>query len=200
MTAATESQQQQAEAAGERVFTTRFRMLGLLPLAFFTAHFWFYAKNGGIDNMLWMCNIGNLLLAAGLFFGVPWMVRLAFIWAIPGLPLWLFEVVRNGGWLVTSFFTHIGALIVGLVAITRVRADKWMWLYGLGWYLLMQAASWLLTSPYWNVNVSHRIYGGYETVVSQYWQFWALSTLMVAAGLAIIGFILYKLFPPRRTA
>jgi hypothetical protein len=50
------------------------------------------------------------------------------------------------------------------------------------------------------VNVAHRIYGGYETVVSQYWQFWLLTTAMVAAGLWVLGFLLLKLFPQRAEA
>ncbi len=178
------------------------RLLGLLPLAFFIAHFWFYATaefyadNRGVENMLWMCNVSNLLLAVGLLIGSRRLIRLSVIWLIPGLPLWLFEVVRNGGWLITSFFTHIGGLLVGLIAMRWVRTDKWSWAYALGWYVLMQQLSRWFTTPYWNVNVAHKIYSGYEQIVSQYWQFWGLTTLMVAAGLWVLGFLLLKLFPP----
>jgi hypothetical protein len=197
---------QVSQHAGESL-SLRFRLLGLLPLAFFASHFWFYATapyyadHRGVENMLWMCNIGNLVLAIGLFFDIRWMIRLAVVWAIPGLPLWLFEVVRNGGWLVTSFLTHIGVLMVGVPAIYKVRADRNTWWHAVIWYLIMQQASRMFTSPEndpnWNVNVAHKIYGGYETVVSEYWQFWVLTTLMVAAGLWMLGFILLKLFPPR---
>lgn len=188
----------QISLSTEEGLSLKFRLLGLLPLAFFTAHFWFYWKNGGLDNMFWMCNVGNLALAAGILLGQRWMIRPAVIWLIPGLPLWLFEVVRHGGWLLTSFFTHIGGLAVGIVAIYKVRADKRTWGYALGWYWVMQLLSWLFTDPFWNVNVAHRIYGGYETIVSEYWQFWILTTLMVAAGLWILGWILLKLFPPNK--
>ncbi len=184
-------------SAGEGL-PLRFRLLGLLPLSFFTAHFLFYWRNGGLDNMFWMCNAGNLVLGFGLLLGRAWMIRPAVLWLIPGLPLWLFEVVRHGGWLLTSFFTHIGGLAIGIVAIHRVRAELRTWVYGLGWYWVMQLLSYLFTDPYWNVNVAHRIYGGYETVVSRYWQFWALTSLMVAAGLLALTFILRMLFPPRR--
>jgi hypothetical protein len=203
MTATTQSGQPVAQV-GAVAKSFRFRLLGLLPLAFFTAHFvfyWkapFYAENRGVDNMLWMCNVGNLVLAIGILTLRPWLIRLAVIWLIPGLPLWLFEVVRNGGWLLTSFLTHIGGLAVGLVAIQRVRADKVSWLYALVWYVAAQILSRLLTSPYWNVNIAHRIYGGYEGVVDRYWHFWVITTLMVAGGLWILGFILFKLFPPSK--
>ena len=170
---------------------------------FFTAHLLFYAtdpfyaSNRGVENMLWMCNVGNLVLAAGLLLGQPRVVRLAVIWLVPGLPLWVFDAILRGGLLFTSFLTHIGGLAVGLIAMRSVRADKWTWAYGFGWYLLVQQLSRLFTSEFWNVNVAHKAYPGYEQVVSQYWQFWILTSLMVAVGLCILGFILIKLFPPR---
>ena len=176
----------------------KFRLLGLLPLSFFTAHFLFYWRNGGLDNMFWMCNAGNLALGIGLLSGRAWMIRPAVLWLIPGLPLWLFEVVRNGGWLLTSFFTHIGGLAVGIVAIQRVRAESRTWAYALGWYWVMQLLSYFFTDPFWNVNVAHRIYGGYEKIVSHYWQFWVVTTFLVTAGLWVLGFALVKVFPPRR--
>ena len=189
-----------------RTYPWKFRLLGLLPLAFFTAHFIHYATAGydpstpGTDNMLWMCNVGNLMLAIGLLLAQPWMIRLSTIWLIPGLPIWLFEVVRNGGWLFTSFLTHIGGMVVGLFALSRVRADKWSWAYALVWYVIAQVFSRLLTSPFWNVNVAHRVYDAYQGVVSRYWQFWLITTAMVATGLFVIGMVLYKLFPPAKTA
>lgn len=200
MTVAAPDHGEAASAEAGDALSVRLRLLGLFPLLFFTAHFLFYWSNGGLDNMLWMCNVGNLLLAVGLLAGVKWIIRMATVWLIPGLPLWLFEVVRNGGWLFTSFLTHIGGLIVAIVAVRSVRAGKWSWLHALVWYLVMQLLSRALTSPFWNVNVAHRIYGGYETVVSQYWQFWLLTTAMVAAGLWVLGFLLLKLFPPRAGA
>jgi len=200
MTVAAPDQGEAASAEAGDALSVRLRLLGVFPLLFFTAHLLFYWSNGGLDNMLWMCNVGNLLLAVGLLAGVKWIIRMATVWLIPGLPLWLFEVVRNGGWLFTSFLTHIGGLIVAIVAVRSVRAGKWSWLHALVWYLVMQALSRAFTSPFWNVNVAHRIYGGYETVVSQYWQFWLLTTAMVAAGLWVLGFLLLKLFPPRAEA
>lgn len=184
----------------------RFRLLGIAPLAFFTAHLLFYlsdpfyASTNGVENMLWMCNVANLLLGAGLLFGAPRVIRLAVFWLIPGLPIWLFDAFLRGGLLFTSFLTHIGGLVVGLIAMRRVRADKWSWLYAFVWYLLIQQLSRLFTSEYWNVNVAHRIYSGYEKIVSQYWQFWLLTSLMIAVGLCVIGLILIKLFPPRATS
>lgn len=173
----------------------RFRLLGLFPLIFFTLHANYYLEVGGLPHMLWMCNIGNLALAAGLLLAQPVLIRLAVIWLIPGLPVWLWFVVKPGGWIITSFFAHAGGLIVGLIAIQKVRATRWMWLQALAWYLFVQEICRLFTPAELNVNVSHQIYGDFETTLSAYWQFWIFGTLVVAVCLWIIGFALFKLFP-----
>jgi hypothetical protein len=77
---------------------TRFRFLGLLPLLFFIAQGVHYWRINELGHMLWMCNIGNLLLALGLFFNQPVMIRAPAIWTIPGLVMWLLLIVRQWEW------------------------------------------------------------------------------------------------------
>src|ERR1700730_12514656 len=95
---------------------SRFRALGVLPLLFFVAQGVHYWRIGELDHMLWMCNIGNLLLALGLFFKEPRMIRAAAIWTIPGLVAWLIYVVPTWGVVLASVLAHVGGLVVGLVA------------------------------------------------------------------------------------
>jgi len=45
----------------------QFRLLGFLPLMFFLAQAIHYWQINQLGHMLWMCNIGNLLLALGIF-------------------------------------------------------------------------------------------------------------------------------------
>ena len=175
----------------------KLRLLGFLPLAFFIAHLSFYWRNGGMENMLWMCNVANLVLAAGLFLGVRWMIRVAALWLIPGLPLWLYYVAVNGGWLVTSFFTHIGGLIVGLLALYKIGSGRWTWLHGFVLFLMVQQLSRTFTLPQSNVNVAHSVDPSLEGVFSKYRWYWLATTLTVAAVLWVLGLILLKLFPPR---
>ena len=176
--------------------TARFRLLGLLPLLFFILHANYYREAGGLSHLLWMCNIGNLLLAIGLFFGRPVLIRVAVLWLLPGLPVWLWFVVRPGWWILTSFFAHAGGLIVGLIAIHRVRASRWMWLQALAWYLAIQEICRLWTPAELNVNAAHLINPEFQAMFTTYLQFWIVGTLVVAAGLSIIAFALLKLFPP----
>ena len=177
----------------------KLRLLGLLPLAFFIAHLSFYWRNGGMENMFWMCNVANLALAAGLFLGVCWLIRIAVLWLIPGLPLWLYYVAVNGGWLVTSFFTHIGGLMVGLFVLYKVGAGRWTWLHGFVLFLIVQQASRTLTLPQSNVNIAHAVDPAWAGVFSRYSWYWLATTLTVAACLWGLGLILLKLFPSRAT-
>src|ERR671924_824245 len=91
---------------------TQLRLLGLLPLFFFLAQGVHYWRINQLGHMLWMCNIGNLLLALGLFFEKPLVVRLAAIWMIPGLVVWFLYVVLAWGVFLTSTLAHVGVLIV----------------------------------------------------------------------------------------
>ena len=66
---------------GTRKLTQRqLRLLGILPLAFFSAQAIHYWQIDQLGHMLWMCNIGNLLLALGLFFEEAIMSRIAVMW------------------------------------------------------------------------------------------------------------------------
>lgn len=196
MATASESTRDPSHVVRQDVATT-LRLLGFLPLAFFIAHLSFYWRNGGMENMLWMCNVANLALAAGLFLGVRWMIRVAVLWLIPGLPLWLYYVAVNGGWLVTSFFTHIGGLIVGLLALYKIGGGRRTWLHGFALFLIVQQLSRTFTVPQANVNIAHIVDPAWAGVFSSYWWYWLATTLTVAAVLWVLGLILLKLFPSR---
>src|SRR5882724_5571480 len=75
--------------------TTRFRLLGVLPLTFFLAQAVHYWRIDQLGHLLWLCNIGNLLLAVGLFLDQSVLIRVAVIWSIPGLFVWARYVVAE---------------------------------------------------------------------------------------------------------
>ena len=173
----------------------RFRALGVLPLLFFIAQGVHYWKSNELGHMLWMCNIGNLLLALGLFFNRTVIIRAAAIWTIPGLVMWLLFVVRQWGVVPASVLAHVGGLVVGLVALRRVGVDRRAWVYALGWYFVVQLVSRLTTPVDFNVNVSQRMYSGWEHTFNAYWKFWLVLSLLVGMMLWLITLGLNKLWP-----
>ena len=174
---------------------TRFRLIGVLPLTFFLAQTFHYWRVGGMGNLLWMCNVGNLLLAVGLFLNHRELIRAAAIWTIPGLWIWIRYVLFEYDFVVSSALAHVGGIIVALIVLRRVRMDRIAWVYAFVWYLFMQLASRLATDPRLNVNVAHRIQTGWEQAFSSYWKFRLTLTLLIALILWLLGRALHWLWP-----
>lgn len=178
-----------------RLSTLQFRLLGLLPLSFFvaqTVHYWRY---GGLGNLAWMCNVGNVLLAIGMFVNHRELMRAAAIWTIPGLGVWFLYVGLAGG--ISSALAHVGGIIVGVLVLWRVRMDRRAWVYAFAWYLVMQLFSRLATARELNVNVAHFIQPGWERAFGSFWKFWLVMTLVVGVALWMIGFFFSLIWPAR---
>ena len=183
---------------------TRLRLLGILPLLFFIAQGVHYWRIHQLGHMLWMCNIGNLVLALGLFFEKPLLVRVAAIWTIPGLFIWFFYVVLAWGVFFTSTLAHVGGITVAAIALKTYRMDRNSWRYAFGWSLLVQLVSRFVTAPELNVNLAHTVQPGFERTFPSYWMFWLALTIATAVCLWLSGLLWRSLWPAvepgRRTA
>jgi hypothetical protein len=175
------------------------RWLGMLPLAFFLAQVVHYWRINELGHLMWMCNIGNLLFAVGLFLRLRRLMLIAIIWTIPGLFIWLLYVVLAWGVFFSSTLAHIGGLAVGMLVLRKIGMDRRTWLYAFGWYLGLQLLSRLFTPPNLNVNLAHAIQPGWDHLFRTYWQFWLVLTSVV--GLTLWGLeILFRKVWPARTA
>ena len=201
------------DLAATRLTPRRLRFLGILPLAFFTAqaiHYWHINQLG---HTLWMCNIGNLLLAIGLFFEQALLIRVAVIWMVPGVLVWFAYVVPTWGMLLTGRFSfgeffgvvsstlaHLGGFSVGIVVLRKVRVDRRAWFYAFLWYFVVQLLSRLTTPAALNVNLSHKIQAGWEATFSSYFKFWLVLSSLVGIGLWLLGALLRMLWPTESSA
>jgi len=174
----------------------RLRLLGLLPLIFFFAQGVHYWRSNELGHMLWMCNIGNLILALGLFFNNSVVVRLAAIWMLPGILVWFVYVVLTWGMFLTSALAHVGGLAVAMLALKWHRMDRDAWRSAFGWYLAVQLASRFVTPAALNVNLAHKIAPGWERTFQSYWSFWLVLTAITAAVLWVSGMILWAIWRP----
>jgi hypothetical protein len=184
------------------------RSLGFLPLAFFTAQAIHYWQINELGHMLWMCNIGNLLLALGLFIESALLIRVAVIWMAPGVAVWFVYVVPTWGLLfrggagftelfgvLSSSLAHLGGFSVGLVVLRRFGMDRWAWLYAFVWYFAVQLLSRLITPAAMNVNLSHNIQNGWEPIFNSYLRFWLVLTTLVGICLWLLGRLLRMIWP-----
>ncbi len=176
---------------------TKLRLLGLLPLIFFLAQGVHYWQINQLGHMFWMCNIGNLILAMGLFLEKPLLIRLAAIWTIPGLIIWFLYVVLAWGVFLTSTLAHVGGLIVAMIALRYYRMDRTAWRWALGWYLVVQLASRFFTPADLNVNLAHAVQPGFERTFQTYWSFWLVLTAATIIVLWLVGLVLSSIWPPR---
>jgi hypothetical protein len=180
-------------------------LFGILPLFFFFAQAIHYWRIDQLGHMLWMCNIGNFLLAAGLFLDEPVLIRVAVIWSIPGLLIWFRYVVTDWfsysvldwGAIVASTLAHIGGLGVGLFALAKVGMNRSTWLYSLAWFIILQVVSHVATPPDLNVNLSQHVYESCQGYFKEYWRFWIVMTLVVAVGSWLLGRGLSMVWPSR---
>jgi hypothetical protein len=185
------------------------RRLGFLPLVFFIAQGLHYVHVKELGHMLWMCNIGNLLLSIGLFLEKPKLIRVAAIWLFPGVVVWfLFYILPMWGvfsagqltsthvlGITSSTLAHIGGFVVGIAVLQRVKVDGKAWLYAFGWYFVVQLISRLFTAPALNVNLAHNIQAGWEQIFSSYFKFWLVLTAAVGVCLFLLGLLLNRLWP-----
>jgi len=174
---------------------TKLRLLGIFPLIFFIAQFVHYWRSKELGNLLWMCNVGNVMLAMGLFLEKPLVIRLSAIWTIPGVLVWILYVVLAWGVFLTSTLAHVGGLAVAMIALSRVRMDRSAWRWSFGWYLMVQLASRWLTLPALNVNLAHAVQPGWERAFPSYWAFWLVLTLVTAVVLWLSGLFLWSIWP-----
>jgi len=174
---------------------TKLRLLGILPLIFFIAQFVHYLRINELGHLLWMCNVGNLLLAMGLFLEKPLVIRFSAIWMIPGLLVWILYVVLAWGVFFTSTLAHVGGLAVAMIALSRVRMDRSAWRWAFGWYLVVQLASRFVTPAALNVNLAHAVQPGWERAFASYWMFWLVLTLVTAVVLWLSGLFLSSIWP-----
>jgi len=178
--------------------TSRFRLLGLLPLCFFIARAIEYVAIAKTpEQMLWSCHVSNLMLAVGMFLGNPLLIRVAVFWQILGLPPWIMDAVVSGMIKTVSIFSHLGGSIVAIIAIRQVGAKRWSWVPSLIYFVVLQQITRLLTDPgpYTNVNVAHFAYGPMKDWFAVYWKYWVVNTSIVALTLIILEFVFLWLFP-----
>ena len=173
------------------------RLLGFIPLTFFLLHWNYHASMGHPENILWLCNLNNLVLAIGFVFQLPLLIQIGIIWLLPAFPLWLIDCYRLNDWPLTSILCHAGALIFGLCMLPQVRMNRRAWIPALVYAFGVQQICRWFTPPDQNVNVAFSIFPGWESIFPHYWEFWVFVLLESCVGIYLITFFLAKKFPER---
>lgn len=181
--------------------SSRLRVLGGLAAMALIVHGGNHVRRGSPHDLLWMCNVAPLLLAAGCFFAKPDFAAIAVLWLAFGTPIWLLDIATGSGIILTTFLPHVLCPVVAVLAVREMGLPRRAWLKATGALLALVGLTRALTPPEANVNLSHRVWAGWEAVFPRYDTYFAL----VAAAAALTFFVLDRalaawLGPRRRGA
>ncbi len=177
-----------------------FRLVGILPLLIFVYRLAQYISVGTPDWIMYNCHLSTLLLAVAMFTGWKLGIRIAAIWLVIGLPMWLIDAWVTQVLWIASVTSHLGGFLLAMYAIRKVGATGKSWLPALAWFLFWQLVTRYTTAPELNVNIAHTPYESCKTWFGSYWQFWPASAAV--SGLMVFGveFALAKLFPAKEAS
>ena len=177
---------------------TLFRLIGVLPIVIFIARLIQYIQVGTPDWIAANCHVSNLMLGVGMILGLPLLIRVATIWLVIGVPMWIIDAIVTKELWWSSIYSHLGGFIIGLYAISKTRSTGRSWLPALLWFVFMQITTRFTTAPELNINVAHSPYELVKGWFSSYWTFWPICLLFVTTMVWIVEFCLSKIFPFHR--
>ena len=184
--------------ARELLLDPRVRLLGLIPLTCWIFHYIRYAfVLQEPANMLWMCHVTALLLAVGLLASWASVVRVAAIWAIVGLPMWIIEVAARGYTSRISVLSHILVPIIAGIALSQVKAGRWSVVaHAMALFLVVQQVCRSITVEAFNINMAHKPYDALASdLVPSYPAYWVLTTAMLTGIVALVALATRRFFP-----
>src|SRR5436190_7145371 len=87
-----------------QILDARRLMPGLAAISFYAAHVWQWARLRKLENALWACHIGCLLIALGWITAWPLANAIGLLWLLPGILFWLVYLAYGGLFLWSSLF------------------------------------------------------------------------------------------------
>lgn len=130
----------------------------LVPLLALAAAAIDYAGRGTMFNLLWICNVCNVVLIAGMLRKNATLVWVATLWLIAGTPMWIMDDVLHHTFTPHAVLTHVGSAAVGLLWMRSAPAPKAVWMHAIGLAVGLLFLTHYVSPPELNVNVAHRSY------------------------------------------
>jgi hypothetical protein len=164
-------------------------------LVFVLLAFGTYWKLERSAEILWLCNVANLVLAVGLIARSERLLWIAALWLAAGLPLWVWDVAFRERLFLHSVLTHpVAAMLALLLLRNASRGPKrWVWLEALAGGLAVQIISRFVTPAALNVNASQRPYAAVAVFFESYALYFICNALFVGALLFAVQWMLAKL-------
>ncbi len=172
------------------------KMLGLAALACYGIHASYHLVHGSPENLLWACHLGAALAGIGFLATSALVSGIGTFLLCMGTPLWLMELAAGGEFIVTSCFTHIVALAIGMFGIARVGIPAGTWWRSLLVLVALIALCRLVTPASANVNVAFSTPPGWQGLFPSHLVY--LASMIVLAGVyfAFVEVVLKRWLAP----
>lgn len=156
-------------------------LLAALGLLFYGTHAAYHLLHHHPEDLLWMCHVATLVIAAGLILPCPTANAVGVLWLTLGVPLWILDMSTGGEILPTSLLTHVGGMTLGIVGMRRLGMPRHAWWKALLALCFLCLVTRLVTARSANVNLTYAVYQGWEAAFPSYRVYFALFVLLSAA-------------------
>ena len=134
------------------------RLLALFPASFFLLAALVNLRDGTLYNLVWVCNVMNVALAASLALAWARGIWIATLWILIGSPLWFLDASLTGVFDAHSFLTHVVAAGLGVWALFRTPHPRHLWWQALLVGFALQVITRQITPPEINVTIAFAAY------------------------------------------
>lgn len=168
---------------------------GLAAIGFYAFHVLHWIKLRKLENILWACHIGCLLVGISWVADWPFGNAIGLLWLLPGIVLWLLYLAGGGLFSWSSLFIHIGGTLLGVwnARVFGFPSGAW-WRAGIGYTLLIFLSRWFSRTSE-NVNFSRKVWQGWENRFPSYRRYVAGLVLGAFALFLVLEHVLLKFLP-----
>jgi len=174
--------------------------LGCIPLfaAIYTSAV--SISQGKAAEILWVCNICNVILAIGLFTRHSMTIRVATLWLIIGTPLWIWDNLARGIYFTAhAFVIHIIGALIGIYAIRSVKHTPTVWKQALIFGIALQLITRFTAPAELNINVSATVYEPLQAIFPNYYYYMMFNAVCFSFGLILLEKLLLVFSNMNRT-
>lgn len=166
------------------------RYWAVLPLLFFCLKVWQYSEPGKLYQILWFCNISNLVLAVAIFIRRANLIFICSIILSIGLPIWIFDFLYFKDFHFFSLFTHIASPALGFLLVRRINFSMHVLWQAQLYYIVLQLLARLLSPPELNINVAFTVYEPVRVMFNSF----ILYSMVNLGGLFLYTLVVYRIF------